>query len=152
VSRKNWCPPLYWFIGAVTAIVLFVSALNVSFFDIRWWHSSTELRCAVLRFLIFGGVGQIGAKLSSVFDRTVLTLQSFFMFYPKQGSNEVRDPQQRKKHATITACQGGIRPRLLHTASDSHAGTNLVKGRIIARLGKVGSSSGKIDSDCCSRE
>jgi hypothetical protein len=69
------------------------------------------LRCTVLRFLIFGGVGQIGAKLSSVFDRTVLTLQSFFIFYLKQGSSEARDPQQEKKHATITACQAGIRPR-----------------------------------------
>jgi Zn-dependent protease len=24
---KNWSPPLYWFVGAVTAIVLFVSVL-----------------------------------------------------------------------------------------------------------------------------
>src|ERR1700730_5139571 len=85
-----------------------------------------------------------------VFDRTVLTLQSFFIFHPQQGRRSARSTA-KKKACHDFACQGGFSPAFytpLRTCS--HAGASLVYGRIIARLGKVGSSSAKIDSVACS--
>ena len=58
---KNWPPLLYWFMGAVTAIMLFVSVLLHEL-----GHSVVALRYKVpvrsITLFIFGGVAQIGAE------------------------------------------------------------------------------------------
>jgi Zn-dependent protease/predicted transcriptional regulator len=58
---KNWPPMLYWFMGAITAIMLFVSVLLHEL-----GHSAVALRynipvCSITLF-IFGGVARIGAE------------------------------------------------------------------------------------------
>jgi Zn-dependent protease len=58
---KNWPPPLYWFMGAATAILLFVSVLLHEL-----GHSVVALRFKVpvrsITLFIFGGVAQIGGE------------------------------------------------------------------------------------------
>ena len=58
---KNWPAPLYWFMGAVTAIMLFVSVLLHEL-----GHSVVALRYKIpvrsITLFIFGGVAQIGAE------------------------------------------------------------------------------------------
>jgi Zn-dependent protease/CBS domain-containing protein len=58
---KNWSPQLYWFMGAVTAIMLFVSVLLHEL-----GHSVVALRYKIpvrsITLFIFGGVAQIDAK------------------------------------------------------------------------------------------
>lgn len=58
---KNWPPLLYWFMGAVTAIMLFVSVLLHEL-----GHSAVALRFKVpvrsITLFIFGGVAQIGGE------------------------------------------------------------------------------------------
>jgi Zn-dependent protease len=58
---KNWPPFLYWFLGAVTAIMLFVSVLLHEL-----GHSVVAIRYKIpvrsITFFIFGGVAQIGAE------------------------------------------------------------------------------------------
>jgi Zn-dependent protease len=58
---KNWPPLLYWFMGAVTAIMLFVSVLLHEL-----GHSVVALRHKIpvrsITLFIFGGVAQIGAE------------------------------------------------------------------------------------------
>lgn len=58
---KNWPPLLYWFIGALTAIMLFVSVLLHEL-----GHSVMALRYKMpvrsITLFIFGGVAQIGAE------------------------------------------------------------------------------------------
>ena len=63
---KNWSPPLYWFMGALTAIMLFASVLLHEL-----GHSVVALRYKIpvrsITLFIFGGVAQIGAEpLSAV--------------------------------------------------------------------------------------
>ncbi|MDE2483954.1 MAG: site-2 protease family protein [candidate division NC10 bacterium] len=57
---KNWPPLLYWFMGAVTAIMLFVSVLLHEL-----GHSVVALRYNIpvrsITLFLFGGVAQIGA-------------------------------------------------------------------------------------------
>jgi Zn-dependent protease len=58
---KNWAPPLYWFMGAVTAIMLFASVLLHEL-----GHSVIALRYKIpvrsITLFIFGGVAQIGTE------------------------------------------------------------------------------------------
>ena len=58
---KNWSPPLYWFMGALTAIMLFASVLLHEL-----GHSVVALRYKIpvrsITLFIFGGVAQIGAE------------------------------------------------------------------------------------------
>jgi Zn-dependent protease len=58
---KNWPPLLYWFMGAATAILLFVSVLLHEL-----GHSVVALRFKVpvrsITLFLFGGVAQIGAE------------------------------------------------------------------------------------------
>lgn len=58
---KNWPPLLYWFTGAVTAIMLFVSVLLHEL-----GHSVVALRYKIpvrsITLFIFGGVAQIGTR------------------------------------------------------------------------------------------
>ena len=58
---KNWPPLLYWFMGAATAIMLFVSVLLHEL-----GHSVVALRFKIpvrsITLFIFGGVAQIGAE------------------------------------------------------------------------------------------
>jgi Zn-dependent protease len=58
---KNWPPPLYWFMGAVTAIMLFASVLLHEL-----GHSVVAIRYKIpvrsITLFIFGGVAQIGAE------------------------------------------------------------------------------------------
>ncbi len=61
---RNWSPLLYWFMGAVTAITLFVSVLIHEL-----GHSIVALRYKIpvrsITLFIFGGVSQIGTELPS---------------------------------------------------------------------------------------
>jgi Zn-dependent protease/CBS domain-containing protein len=58
---KNWPPLLYWFMGAVTAVMLFVSVLLHEL-----GHSAIALRYKIpvrsITLFIFGGVARIGAE------------------------------------------------------------------------------------------
>jgi Zn-dependent protease len=58
---KDWPPLLYWFVGAVTAIMLFVSVLLHEL-----GHSWVALRYGIpvrsITLFLFGGVAQIGAE------------------------------------------------------------------------------------------
>ncbi len=58
---KDWPPMLYWFLGAVTAILLFVSVLLHEL-----GHSVVALRYGIpvrsITLFLFGGVAQIGAE------------------------------------------------------------------------------------------
>ena len=58
---KSWPPSLYWFMGAVTAIMLFVSVLLHEL-----GHSVIALRFKIpvrsITLFIFGGVAQLGAE------------------------------------------------------------------------------------------
>jgi Zn-dependent protease len=58
---KDWPPLLYWFMGAVTAIMLFVSVLLHEL-----GHSVVALRYGIpvrsITLFLFGGVAQIGAE------------------------------------------------------------------------------------------
>jgi Zn-dependent protease/CBS domain-containing protein len=58
---KHWSPLLYWFMGAVTAIMLFVSVLLHEL-----GHSVVAIRYKIpvrsITLFVFGGVAQIGAE------------------------------------------------------------------------------------------
>ncbi|HUX25996.1 MAG TPA: site-2 protease family protein [Burkholderiales bacterium] len=58
---KHWAPPLYWIMGAVTAVMLFVSVLLHEL-----GHSVVALRYRIpvrsITLFLFGGVAQIGEK------------------------------------------------------------------------------------------
>jgi len=57
---KNWPSLLYWFMGAVTAVMLFVSVLLDEL-----GHSVVALRYKIpgsITLFLFGGVAQIGAE------------------------------------------------------------------------------------------
>ena len=62
---KNWPPLLYWFMGAVTAIMLFASVLLHEL-----GHSVVAIRYKIpvrnITLFIFGGVAQIGADPSAI--------------------------------------------------------------------------------------
>lgn len=70
---KNWSPPLYWFMGAVTAIMLFVSVLIHEL-----GHSVVALQYKVpvrsITLLIFGGVAQIGAEPPSAIAEFLIAI------------------------------------------------------------------------------
>ncbi len=58
---KNWAPPLYWVMGAATALMLFVSVLLHEL-----GHSVVALQYKIpvrsITLFIFGGIAQIGAE------------------------------------------------------------------------------------------
>ena len=56
---KNWPPLLYWFVGAVTAIMLFASVL-LHELGHSWWLCGTRFRCAVSRSLSLAGSPRLG--------------------------------------------------------------------------------------------
>jgi Zn-dependent protease len=70
---KNWWPPLYWFMGAVTSIMLFVSVLIHEL-----GHSVVALRYKIpvrsITLLIFGGVAQIGAEPPSAMAEFLIAI------------------------------------------------------------------------------
>ena len=65
---KDWPPLLYWFMGAVTAIMLFVSVLLHEL-----GHSVVALRYKIpvrsITLFLFGGIAQIGAEPPSAMRR-----------------------------------------------------------------------------------
>src|SRR5258708_28535447 len=86
VEFKNWPSLLYWFMGVVTAIMLFVSVLLHEL-----GHSLVALRYKMpvrsITLFIFGGVAQIGAEPPSAIAEVLiaiagpvvsLTLAAFF--------------------------------------------------------------------------
>ena len=70
---KNWPPLLYWFVGAVTAIMLFVSVLLHEL-----GHSVVALRYKIpvrsITLFLFGGVAQIGAEPPSAFAEFLIAI------------------------------------------------------------------------------
>ncbi len=70
---KDWPPMLYWFMGAVTAIMLFVSVLLHEL-----GHSVVALRYKVpvrsITLLLFGGVAQIGAEPPGAFAEFLIAV------------------------------------------------------------------------------
>ncbi len=70
---KDWPPPLYWFMGAATAILLFASVLLHEL-----GHSVVALRFKVpvrsITLFIFGGVAQIGAEPPSAMAEFLIAI------------------------------------------------------------------------------
>jgi Zn-dependent protease len=70
---KDWPPMLYWFMGAVTAILLFVSVLLHEL-----GHSVVALRYKVpvrsITLMLFGGVAQIEAEPPSAFAEFLIAI------------------------------------------------------------------------------
>ncbi len=69
----NWSPPLYWIMGAVTAIMLFVSVLLHEL-----GHSVLALRYKIpvrsITLFLFGGVAQIGAEPPSAIAEFLIAI------------------------------------------------------------------------------
>ena len=70
---KDWPPLLYWFMGAVTAIMLFLSVLLHELA-----HSVVALRYRVpvrsITLFLFGGVAQIGAEPPSAIEEFLIAV------------------------------------------------------------------------------
>ena len=70
---KDWSPLLYWFMGAVTAIMLFVSVLLHEL-----GHSVVALRYNIpvrsITLFLFGGVAQIGAEPPSAIAEFLIAI------------------------------------------------------------------------------
>jgi Zn-dependent protease/CBS domain-containing protein len=70
---KDWSPLLYWFMGAVTAIMLFVSVLLHEL-----GHSVVALRYSIpvrsITLFLFGGVAQIGAEPPSAIAEFLIAI------------------------------------------------------------------------------
>lgn len=70
---KDWTPQLYWFMGAVTAIMLFVSVLLHEL-----GHSVVALRYKIpvrsITLFLFGGVAQIGAEPPSAIAEFLIAI------------------------------------------------------------------------------
>ncbi len=70
---KNWPPFLYWFVGAVTAIMLFVSVLLHEL-----GHSVVALQYKIpvrsITLFLFGGVAQIGAEPPSAISEFLIAI------------------------------------------------------------------------------
>ena len=70
---KNWSPLLYWLVGAVTAIMLFVSVLLHEL-----GHSVVAMRYKIpvrsITLFIFGGVAQIGAEPPSAIAEFLIAI------------------------------------------------------------------------------
>ncbi len=75
---KNWPPLLYWFMGAVTAIMLFVSVLLHEL-----GHSVVALRFKIpvrsITLFIFGGVAQIAAEPPKAFAEFLIAIAGPFV-------------------------------------------------------------------------
>ena len=95
---KNWPPPLYWFMGAATAIMLFGSVLLHEL-----GHSVVALRYKVpvrsITLFLFGGVAQIGAEppsaIAELFIAVAGPLVSLFLgllFYALQPAVAGSEP------------------------------------------------------------
>jgi Zn-dependent protease len=58
---KDWSPGLYWFMGAVTAVMLFVSVLlhELGHSVVALWY---KIPVRSITLFLFGGVAQIGAE------------------------------------------------------------------------------------------
>jgi len=70
---KDWSPMLYWFMGAVTAVMLFVSVLLHEL-----GHSVVAMRYRIpvrsITLFLFGGVAQIGAEPPSAFAEFLIAI------------------------------------------------------------------------------
>ncbi len=70
---KNWSPPLYWVVGAVTAMMLFACVL---FHELG--HSVVALRYKIpvrsITLFIFGGVAQIGSEPPSAIAEFLIAI------------------------------------------------------------------------------
>ena len=70
---KDWPPPLYWFMGAVTAIMLFVSVLLHEL-----GHSVVALRYGIpvrsITLFLFGGVAQIATESPSAIAEFLIAI------------------------------------------------------------------------------
>ena len=70
---KDWSPALYWFVGGVTAIMLFVSVLLHEL-----GHSVLALRYKIpvrsITLFLFGGVAQIGAEPPSALAEFLIAI------------------------------------------------------------------------------
>ncbi|MDE2322919.1 MAG: site-2 protease family protein, partial [candidate division NC10 bacterium] len=70
---KDWPPPLYWLMGAVTAIIFFVSILLHEL-----GHSVVALRYHIpvrsITLFLFGGVAQIGAEPPSAIAELLVAI------------------------------------------------------------------------------
>ncbi len=70
---KDWPPMLYWFVGAVTAIMLFVSVLLHEL-----GHSVVALRHGIpvrsITLFLFGGIAQIGAEPPSAIAEFLIAI------------------------------------------------------------------------------
>ncbi len=75
---KDWPPLLYWFMGALTAIMLFVSVLLHEL-----GHSVVALRYKVpvrsITLMLFGGVAQIGTEPPSAFAEFLIAIAGPFV-------------------------------------------------------------------------
>jgi|WetSurMetagenome_2_1015567.scaffolds.fasta_scaffold93700_2 Zn-dependent protease/CBS domain-containing protein len=75
---KDWSVALYWFMGAVTAIMLFVSVLLHEL-----GHSVIALRYKIpvrnITLFLFGGVAQIGAETPSAIAEFVIAIAGPFV-------------------------------------------------------------------------
>ena len=70
---KDWATPLYWVMGALTAIMLFVSVLLHEL-----GHSVVALRYQIpvrsITLFLFGGVAQIGAEPPSALSEFLIAV------------------------------------------------------------------------------
>jgi Zn-dependent protease/CBS domain-containing protein len=70
---NDWPPPLYWLMGAVTAVMLFVSVLlhELGHSMVALWY---KIPVRSITLLIFGGVAQIGGKPPSAMAEFLIAI------------------------------------------------------------------------------
>jgi Zn-dependent protease len=70
---KGWSPPLYWLMGAVTAIMLFVSVLlhELGHSVVALWY---KIPVRSITLFLFGGVAQIGAEPPSAVAELLIAI------------------------------------------------------------------------------
>jgi hypothetical protein len=115
---KDWPPLLYWPMGAVTAIMLFVSVLLYEL-----GHSVEALRykspVRSITLFLFGGVAQIGAEPPSAIAEFLIAIA---------GPHQIAGPVDRRTRTVVPGrMEGHGFRRLLH----SHAA--LLAGRQVGK-------------------
>ena len=95
---KDWPPLLYWFMGAVTAIMLFVSVLLHEL-----GHSVVALRYKIpvrsITLFLFGGVAQIGAEPPSAIAEFLIAIAGP-LGEPGPGGPVLHDAAAGGRHGT----------------------------------------------------